>query len=1095
MKTFELTKDYNREDFADFILDFFPEDFEPCEDPTYYEFTNIEEGFRLETCSSLGLDIFEFKTKSARDPRVTLTREVVSCMKKYSYSPNALVVFYSAQSHNWRLSLITTEYEISGGKIKPLYSNPRRFSFRLGAECKRHTPESMLFAKGPVSTLEDLKSRFALEVVSKQFFDAYKVFYENFVQFITGNRYVKVGGIYEEKSVGKENAKIFNQFKKLAGGDVPLACKYVRDYVKKFMGRLVFLQFLQKKGWLGVEKRGSWGSGDKNFILNLFTQSTELEKADFLEEVLEPLFFGMLNTNEADREFVFEKHEWDLNLLDRFKKIPYLNGGLFESDALDDLCVKFPKEMFCDFASEGGLLDFFARYNFTIDETDPADMEIGEDPEMLGKIFENLLEDNKDKGAFYTPKEIVQYMCRESLIAYLETDSRSEPSSESSIRSLVTTHNADFSESEKKSLVKKLKAVKVCDPAVGSGAFPMGMLNELYACRVALGEKGDSAEIKKQIVRENIYGVDIEKGAVDIARLRFWLAIIVDEKEPLPLPNLDYKIMQGNSLLECYEGIDLSKMLQNPGQDGLDYNCEERELLASNMKGYFDDNDHESKAEKNGVIKSLVYELVRSTCGVEKNSESDFDLHQKTMEGTSEFFLWHTWFSDVFENGGFDIVIGNPPYIKEYTNKVAFDGFREFSPYYIGKMDLWYGFACHGLDLLRESGVLCFIAQNNWTTSAGAKLMRKKIIENSKIRQMIDFNTYMVFENADIQTMIMLFERNNIDGDYLFDYRTLLADSGRDDMLAVLEKQSTSKTKYLNPNIVRENFHGKLLTFSDNESIFDKIADDKIYLAEHEIAQGIVPNPDVVNSRNIKFLKNSSIKIGEGVFVVERRKFNNLDSAERKYIKPLYEPYQMKRYYLNEHNDKSILYITKSNWKDDAPNLKNHLKKYREIMEQRRENQNGRIEYYHLHWARDEKFFEKGAKILSVRKCFEPTFVYCESATYVMMAVNVIHTTRWNMKFLTGLLNSKLVAFWLKNRGKMQGENYQVDKEPLLGIPLPKAVPENIEKKIIGFVDEIIVAKKNNPDADTAELEYEVDKMVYKLYNLTVEEIKIIEGR
>ena len=187
--------------------------------------------------------------------------------------------------------------------------------------------------------------------------------------------------------------------------------------------------------------------------------------------------------------------------------------------------------------------------------TDPADMEIGVEPEMLGKIFENLLEDNKDKGAFYTPKEIVQYMCRESLIAYLGDNDK--------IRTLVTTHVSDFNDTEKKELIKNLKTVKVCDPAVGSGAFPMGMLNELFACRVALGENEDAAEIKKQIVRENIYGVDIEKGAVDIARLRFWLAIIVDEKEPIPLPNLDYKIMQGNSLLESYEGIDLSNLTKS----------------------------------------------------------------------------------------------------------------------------------------------------------------------------------------------------------------------------------------------------------------------------------------------------------------------------------------------------------------------------------------------------------------------------------------------------------------------------------------------------------------------------------------------------
>ncbi|MBO7638107.1 MAG: N-6 DNA methylase, partial [Treponema sp.] len=886
MKTFEVTKDYTPETFSDFLYDFLPEDYAPKKQQAYFDYTNIEEGYKLGTCKSLNLDVYEFRTKSKRDPRVTLTREVVSLMKKYGYNQNALVVFYSKKSHNWRLSLITTDYEVVNDKVKPLYSNPRRFSFRLGAECKAHTPQTMLFKKGPINkhtengkeitTLEDLKSRFALEVVSKQFFNEYKVFYEDFVQYITGNRYVKTGkkGKYERKSVSKENTRIFSQFKKIAYGDYDLACKYVRDYVKKFMGRLVFLQFLQKKGWLGVEENDSWGSGNKNFLLDLF--SSTKYKNDFLKKVLEPLFFGMLNTDLRDRKKLFNSKEWDVSLLDDFKQIPYLNGGLFEDDILDSIDIKFPKEMFSnpakaekertfndkkDYTKEPypfteccGLLDFFARYNFTIDETDPADMEIGVEPEMLGKIFENLLEDNKDKGAFYTPKEIVQYMCRESLIEYLKDnrhsnkeshsneESHSELDSESKIRTLVTNHIADFNDTEKKELLKKLKTVKICDPAVGSGAFPMGMLNELFACRLALGENEDAAEIKKQIVRENIYGVDIEKGAVDIARLRFWLAIIVDEKEPIPLPNLDYKIMQGNSLLESYEGIDLSKLTKS--NDELFDNAEIIQQLRDAIDGFYIPCDHIAKAKIRKQIREKVIQLLKDRQlppATIKKLES-IDLHSN-----SDFFLWHTWFSDVFNRpgkNGFDIVIGNPPYVKEYTNKSAFNGFRENSPYYIGKMDLWYGFACHGLDLLKPNGILCFIAQNNWTTSDGAKLMRKKVIDDTRIKQLLDFNTYMIFENADIQTMVMLFEHNNNENGYLFDYRTLLAESDKNDMLALLEKQKTSKTKYLKPTIKRENLRGKLLTFSDNESIFDKIADGNSHLNEDEITQGIIGNPD-----------------------------------------------------------------------------------------------------------------------------------------------------------------------------------------------------------------------------------------------------------
>ena len=315
-------------------------------------------------------------------------------------------------------------------------------------------------------------------------------------------------------------------------------------------------------------------------------------------------------------------------------------------------------------------------------------------------------------------------------------------------------------------------------------------------------------------------------------------------------------------------------------------------------------------------------------------------------------------------NNGFDIVIGNPPYIKEYTNKAAFNGFRENSHYYMGKMDLWYGFACHGIDLLREKGVLCFIAQNNWTTSSGAKLMRKKVIEDSKIRQMLDFNIYMIFENADIQTMVMMFERNKSDDNYSFDYRTLHGVASKEDMLALLEKQQTENTKYLSPKIIRTNYADKLLTFSENDVILEKIAEGKSYLADDEIAQGIVPNPDVVNSRNKKYIDNKSINVGDGVFVVDSNKFPNPSENELKYLKPLYEPFQMNKYYMFSTTEKRLLYITKSNWKNDAPRILEHLAKYSKIMEQRRENQNGRIQYMQLHWARDEKFVKEQKSFL-----------------------------------------------------------------------------------------------------------------------------------
>ena len=576
---------------------------------------------------------------------------IQNCVRKImANDSNALIFFhFSDNTKEWRVSYChraTTNKESTDAK---------RFTYLCGTEHACRTIAERFDTLQGLSTIkdDDMLEAFGVEPLSKEFFDQYREHYADLVEYISGKRFIKKGGKFVEEKTKNANGAFKDAF---SGDD-----KLVRDYVKKMMGRLVFLHFLQKKGWLGVEKNNPWGTGDKNFIFNLFTNASEDVKKDFLEQALEPLFFKTLNTDRGE-EAIAPKAICDI--YGSKIRIPYLNGGLFEEDDLDKKKVKFKKEHF------EALLEFFNQYNFTIDETDPDDQEIGVDPEMLGKIFENLLEDNKDKGAFYTPKEIVQYMCRESLIAYLDEKTKIDA------RAFVINHEVNFTDAQKADVSKALLDVKICDPAVGSGAFPMGMMNELLACtQLLVGDSKTRSYLKKHIVKNNIYGVDIEKGAVDIARLRFWLAIIVDEEEPIPLPNLDYKIMQGNSLLECYDEIDLSKMLEKP-EGGLDYNEEQRELLKTNMDEYFDDNNHEDKSNKNEVIKALVYDLVCATCGYKPNSEKALEMHEKIWEGTTDFFLWHTWFSDVFNRpndcNGFDIVIGNPPYIKELGNEKIF---------------------------------------------------------------------------------------------------------------------------------------------------------------------------------------------------------------------------------------------------------------------------------------------------------------------------------------------------------------------------------------------------------------------------------------
>ena len=622
----------------------------------------------------------------------------------------------------------------------------------------------------------------------------------------------------------------------------------------------------------------------------------------------------------------------------------------------------------------------------------------------------------------------------------------------------------------------------------------MGLLRELFFCRSAIEPNivENAANIKRHIIQNNIYGVDIERGAVDIARLRFWLSLIVDEKSPEALPNLDFKIMQGNSLLEQYKGADLATMTEKKVGAGQGVTIFDsmldvyRKNLRDKLTEYYACPEHDKKVQLRKDIADIVKKEL-SEHGI------NIDFGDIDMSANNQFFLWHTWFHDVFSRPskeGFDIVIGNPPYVKEYVNRHAFDGFRETSPYYMGKMDLWYGFACHGIDLLCKSGHLCFIAQNNWTTSAGAKKMRNKIVEDACILQMIDFNTYMVFENADIQTMIMLFEKNQTADNYGLDYRIMTEDATKEDMLALLNRQICRNT-YRIQKFSRTNYANKLFTFSENDVIFEKISENKVFLQDDEIAQGIVFPQDFLDKKGAAKLENR-LPIGSGIFGLsndEKDKLN-LSDNEKSIIKPYFTTEQIGRYYTIPSNSKWLIYTDSSfkraNSMDDYPHIKAHLDQFIDIFTSDNKP-------YGLHRSRKEKFFQ-GEKIISPRKCVErPCFSYSDFDCYVTQTFFSIKTTRWNMKFLTGVLNSKLVAFWLRHKGKMQGSNYQVDKEPLQGIPLP-LIDLSLQQPIIDLVDAILTKKKQSPQADILDLENTIDYHVYNLYGLSDNEIKIVEG-
>jgi hypothetical protein len=445
---------------------------------------------------------------------------------------------------------------------------------------------------------------------------------------------------------------------------------------------------------------------------------------------------------------------------------------------------------------------------------------------------------------------------------------------------------------------------------------------------------------------------------------------------------------------------------------------------------------------------------------------------------------------------GFDIVIGNPPYIKEYTNRSAFEGIKR-TPYYQGKMDIWYGFACTMIDLLKNKGIECFIAQNNWITSTGASIFRNKVLTECEIKIFTDFGNYKVFETAGIQTMIYIFQKSTPRKEYYIKYSVLRNDRiNKSELIDFLNftipNDYSDKFLFkLNPSTVK----GKTFTFNNNISseILKKIkTKGNLYLTEMEVAQGIVFPQDFVNNKSREMLMKT-VEVGNGIFALSQDELNslNLDSSEKKLIKPYYTTDELDRYYANPKNKLWIIY-TGSEFKNPKsmepyPNLKRHLDKFKDVITSDNKP-------YGLHRAREEKIF-KGESIIAQRKCpSRPSFTYTDFDCYVSATFYVIQTSRINMKYLTGLLNSKLIEYWLRNKGKMQGNNFQIDKEPLLAIPLINA-DEKITKQIESIVDAILSAKKNNPAADTANLEQQIDHLVNRLYDLTDEEISIVENK
>ena len=895
-----------------------------------------------------------------RRKRVGL-RKLISPYLKYDVD-GAIAVFDDGQ--HWRLSYICD--------LKEGSTSAKRFSYIMGDEQGQYkTPIERL---GKIAVLNgrlrlsDLKDSFSVDALSNEFFKAYHDHYDIIVAALA--QLGMTGAVYH-------------------------------DYVKKMMGRIVFLHFLQKKGWL---------NGNPTFLRDLFFFSPH--KDDFLDQVLEPLFFGIFNTEKGQREKLFASEHWDKNLLKEWESMPYLNGGLFERDEIDKMAIKLPASLF------DNLFRFLASYNFTVDENDPDDAEIGVDPEMLGKIFESLLEDNKAKGAFYTPKEIVRYMCKESLIAHLV--SKLPDVSDKVIRTFVETHEMQPElETCRDILESVLRDVKICDPAIGSGAFPMGLLNELWRCREALGTKLSRLQLKKEIIENNIYGVDIERGAIDIASLRFWLSIVVDSDKAEPLPNFDYKFMQGNSLIESFEGFDLSRISSRlrGGQSksmqlvlGLDSDFSKKNLQRL-IRDYFKPTDHKQKATMRHAINDEVKRLILNSAGGTPTFLAK--LEQLDPSANQEFFLWHTWFKDIFDKGGFDIVIGNPPYIN-VKNGIRDDVKQIYKTNYktaIGQFDLFTLFIEMGLSM-SKTGVLSLIVPKPIINNENYSVARQLLLNRGLTNIVTGSN---IFENAGVESCIVI------------------AKSSKRYLVSEVDEQRSIVNKYSIPVSVAIKLPFSMISteLSDERlSIIEKIQNKKHVLFGEivDITRGI----ECGKSDKCITLTPNEYKLIRGqdcikYSIVPTNLFCIYDRRDISKFKPL-----------NLYLDTKLLIRRVANELISTVDSDNYL-------------------------------------------CLNT--IYCGK----------IKDNNYKYSYVCAVLNSSLMNYWFRNIFVLTDKLFPyIRKSQLDFIPIAKALPEE-QEQISNIVNQILAKKHSNYSSDTTYLEKEIDKLVYRLYNLTGEEIGVIE--
>lgn len=1078
----------------------------------------------------------------------------------------AIIAFYTKDEPKWRLSFVRLDYEIqfgtTGFKTTEKLTPAKRYSYLVGENEPCHTALSrfnklLITTADNHITLDELEEIFSVEKVTDEFF---KLYCEKFHQL-------------REQLESNENFKIEAQQHNFTAA----------QFAKKLLGQIVFLYFLQKKGWLGVKAwpdtlnekeykdaffaRGSksrelipivyrpmqsgeyrvtnsglnsisdedeavlatcvkgkpWGSGPHNFMRKLF-ELAEKRQLNFFDDLLEPLFYDALNVNRGEQGYCPALH----------CRIPFLSGGLFEP--IDGYEWKYnnfgiKNELFSN-KDKNGILDIFDRYNFTISEDEPLEREVAIDPEMLGKVFENLLEvqDRKSKGAFYTPREIVHYMCQESLVNYLTNTLQID---EQPIRNFILYGDLMKDEDTAKAkflynsmliskelflmdetgkvtvnrlddMDKALQNIRVADPAVGSGAFPLGMLNEIVRARQNISAykaitqnayenrmmyQTDRApwRLKYETIRNCIFAADIDPSAVDIAQLRLWLSLVIDDeinpkaesdldghRNPLPLPNLECNILCGNSLIDEIAGIKLINESELLGNTTVNTQIETaqsqidtiiKKLIEKQDELYRCDNTNKKKQLKADIeyLRDEIIMLQMRGC-----TEEQIEKYRESKKMASKpYVLWQLDFAKVFrEKGGFDVVIGNPPYFNVQTlgakSPIVEILKNRYSQIWMDKSDILFYFCYLASEISCEQ--IAFITSNAYLFSDKAKKFRNYIVSKIPIFKIINFEKYLIFNSASITSCITFFKKNKTSNHTI-----------------ALVKNATEKDLNLNQTLYNNQWFN--VNFVSN-SLFSLIP-------------ARIKNLNDKIKGNYELLGNL-LKVGKGMETAANSVFlfNYMPPFPSKYIKRRITGNMINRYYLGTPSEYLLYY----EYIDDFTNLdeciKKHLLQNRNILENRATVKNEGRPWWKYSRPMHKEYY-KYDKIWCSYRAKQNIFALDTTSECIGLTntVTIFDTNPFlNIKYILALINSKLLEYQHKNNAKQTGNGvFEYVPNTIERYPIPQiSLAEQMD--FITLIDKILDSKKHNPNADITYYEIAIDALVYKLYGLNNEEIKIVEN-